>query len=130
MNIPTGVGIIGMLHAFSGIFLLIHVLISIPFIIAAFFEDAGLGALSTLGAIWDWIMVSIHFAIAGAVFSRKSFARSLIKVLAIIGLVFGIIDLLSGNMFSIFSIIINAVIISYMGKPHVIQWFNDSAITK
>ena len=128
MKMPLGVGVIGMLHAFSGLFLLIHVLISIPFIIAAFFEDAGLGALSTFAAIWDWIMVSIHFSIAGAVFSRKSFARSLIKILAIIGLVFGIIDLLSGNMFSIFSIIIYAVIISYMGKPHVVEWFNDHSI--
>jgi hypothetical protein len=74
--------------------------------------------------------VSIHFAIAGAVFSRKSFARSLIKILAIIGLVFGVIDLISGNMFSIFSIIINVAIIIYMGKPHVIEWFNDSSIGK
>jgi len=130
MKMPLGVGIIGMLHTFSGLFLLIHVLISIPFIIASFFEDAGLGFLGTFGAIWDWIIVSIHFAIAGAVFSRKSFARSLIKILAIIGLVFGVIDLISGNMFSIFSIIINAVIISYMGKPHVIEWFNDSSIGK
>ena len=128
MKMPLGVGIIGSLHAFSGIFLLIHVLVSIPFIIAAFFEDAGLGALSTLGAIWNWIFVSIHFAIAGAVFSRKSFARSLIKILAVIGLVFGVIDLVSGNMFAIFSIIISAVVISYMGKPHVIQWFNDHSI--
>ena len=130
MKMPLGVGIIGMLHAFSGLFLLIHVLISIPFILAAFFEDAGLGALSTFGAIWDWIIMSIHFAIAGAVFSRKSFARSFIKILAIIGLVFGVIDLISGNMFSIFSIIINAIIISHMGRPHVIQWFNDSSIGK
>ncbi len=130
MKMPLGVGIIGMLHTFSGLFLLIHVLISIPFIIAAFFEDAGLGALSTFGAIWDWIIMSIHFTIAGAVFSRKSLARSFIKILAIIGLVFGVIDLISGNMFSIFSIIINVVVIIYMGKPHVIQWFNDSSIGK
>lgn len=130
MKMPSGVGIIGMLHTFSGLFLLIHVLISIPFIIAAFFEDTGLGALSTFGAVWDWIIMSIHFTIAGAVFSRKSFARSLIKILAIIGLVFDVIDLISGNMFSIFSMIINVAIIIYMGKPHVILWFNDSSVGK
>ena len=128
MNIPAGVGIIASLHAFSGLFLLIHVLISIPFIIAAFFEDAGLGALGTLGAIWDWIIVGMHFSIAGAIMTRKSFARSIIKALAIIGLVFGIISVLSGNMFAIFSIIINVAVIAYMGKPHVIQWFNDKAV--
>ena len=128
VNIPAGVGIIASLHAFSGLFLLIHVLISIPFIIAAFFEDAGLGALGTLGAIWDWIVVGMHFSIAGAIMTRKSFARSIVKALAIIGLVFGIISVLSGNMFAVFSIIINGAVIAYMGKPHVIQWFNDKTI--
>ena len=128
MNIPAGVGIIASLHAFSGLFLLIHVIISIPFIIAAFFEDAGLGFLETFGAIWDWIIVGIHFSIAGAIVSRKSSARSLVKGLAIIGLIFGVINVLSGNMFAIFSIIINGAVIAYMGKPHVIQWFNDKTV--
>ena len=128
MNIPAGVGIIASLHAFSGLFLLIHVLISIPFIIAAFFEDAGLGAIGTLGAIWDWIVVGMHFSIAGAIMTRKSFARNIVKGLAIIGLIFGIISVLSGNMFAVFSIIINGAVIAYMGKPHVIQWFNDQTV--
>ena len=128
MNIPAGVGIIASLHAFSGLFLLIHVLISIPFIIAAFFEDTGLGALGTLGAIWDWIVVGMHFSIAGAIMTRKSFARNIVKGLAVIGLIFGIISVLSGNMFAIFSIIINGAVMAYMGKPHVIQWFNDKTV--
>ena len=128
MNIPAGVGIIASLHAFSGLFLLIHVLISIPFIIAAFFEDAGLGAIGTLGAIWDWIVVGMHFSIAGAIMTRKSFARNIVNGLAIIGLIFGIISVLSGNMFAVFSIIINGAVIAYMGKPHVIQWFNDQTV--
>jgi hypothetical protein len=48
--------------------------------------------------------------------------------LAIIGLIFGVINVLSGNMFAIFSIIINVAVIVYMGKPHVIQWFNDKTV--
>jgi len=126
MNIPAGVGIIASLHAFSGLFLLIHVIISIPFIIASFFEDAGLGFLGTFGAIWDWIIVGMHFSIAGAIMTRQSYARNLVKGLAIIGLIFAIISLISGNMFAIFSIIIHGAVIGYMGKPHVIQWFNNN----
>ncbi|NQV38966.1 MAG: hypothetical protein HQ505_00235 [Nitrosopumilus sp.] len=46
-QIPKGIGIIAGLHAFSSLFLLVHVLISIPFIIATSFSDAGLGFLAT-----------------------------------------------------------------------------------
>jgi hypothetical protein len=125
MNIPAGVGIIASLHAFSGLFLLIHLIISIPFIIASFFEDAGLGFLGTFGAIWDWIIVGMHFSIAGAIMTRQSYARNIVKGLAIIGLIFAVISLISGNMFAIFSIIIHGAVIGYMGKPHVIQWFSN-----
>ncbi len=70
-QIPAGVAVIGALHSFSALFLLIHVIISIPFVIAAFFDDAGLGFLATFDTIWDWIMISIHATIAAALISRK-----------------------------------------------------------
>ena len=128
MKIPAGVAIIGTLHGFASIFLIIHVIISIPFIIAAFFSDAGLGALATLETFWDWIMIGIHSLIAGAIFTRKSWSRNLIMIVSGIGLIFGVINFFSGNMFSIFSIIIYGVVIGYMRKPHVRQWFNDVTI--
>lgn len=124
-QIPIGVGIIAVLHAFSGLFLLVHVLISIPFIIVTFFDDAGLGAMSALETIWDWIMVGIHGAIAGALITRKSWSRHFVIVMSIIGLVFGIINVLSGNMFAIFSVIISGIVIGYMRKDHVKAWLNN-----
>ena len=126
-QIPKGIGIIAGLHAFSGLFLLIHVLISIPFIIVAFFDDAGLGALSALETIWDWIMVGIHGAIAGALITRKSWSRHFVIGMSIIGLAFGIINVLSGNMFAVFSVIISGIVIVYMRKDHVKAWLNDSS---
>ena len=122
-RVPTGIAIIGTLHVFSALFLLIHVLISIPFIIMMFFEDAGLGFLGTVDALWNWILLSIHATIAGALFTRKKWSRNLIIGFAIIGLSFGIINLLSGNMFSIFSIIIDAIVIGYMRKSSTKAWF-------
>ncbi len=124
-KIPTGVAIIGTLHSIGAIFLLIHVIISIPFIIVLFFEDSGLGFLATFDTIWNWILISIHATIAGALFSRKKWSRNLVMIISAIGLIFSVVDILSGNMFAIFSIIINGVVIGYMKKPHVKQWFND-----
>jgi len=124
-NIPKGVGIIASLHAFSSLFLLVHVLISIPFVIAAFFSDFGLGAIATLETVWDWIMVGIHAGIAGALFTRKSWSGSFVTILAGIGFIFAILNVLSGNMFAIFSIIMNGIVIGYMRKPHVKAWLND-----
>jgi hypothetical protein len=128
MNMPVGIGIIASFHGFASLFLLIHVIISIPFIIATFFDDAGLGFLATFGAIFDWFMIGIHVTIAGALFSRQKYGIHMVKVSAGIGLAFGIINLLSGNMFAIFSIIIYVAVLSYIKKPHVIQWLNNKTI--
>ena len=121
---PTGVGIIASLHSLSALFLLIHVIISIPFIIVLFFEDFGLGALAALETIWDWILIGIHAAIAVSLFSGQRWVGNAVTILAGIGLVFGIINLLSGNTFAIFSVIISAVVINYMRKPHVKAWLS------
>ena len=45
--------------------------------------------------------------------------------MSIIGLVFGIINVLSGNMFAIFSVIISGIVIGYMRKDHVKAWLNN-----
>ena len=128
MQMPVGVAILGSLHGFNAIFLMIHVLISIPFIIATFFSDAGLGALATLETFWDWIMIGVHSLIAGAIFTRKSWSRTIIMITAGIGILFGVINFFSGNMFSIFSIIIYVIVIGYMKKPHVREWFSDKTV--
>ena len=125
---PTGVTIIATLHSFTAMILLIHVIISIPFIIVTFFNDVGLGFLSTFETIWDWILVSIHVSIAAALFARLKTASRMATISAGFGLIFGIISLLSGNMFAIFSIIMDGVVISYIRKPHVKAWLNKENI--
>ncbi len=128
MNMPVGVRIIASFHGFASIILLIHVIISIPFIIVTFFEDAGLGFLATFGAIFDWFMVGIHATISAALFSRQRFAIRMVNITAGIGLALGIIHLVSGNMFAIFSIIIYAIVLSYIRKPHVKAWLSRETI--
>jgi len=128
MQMPKGIGIIASFHAFGAIFLLISILISIPIIIGAFFDDIGLGFLATLDTVWDLIMISIHAGIVAALFSRKKWSRNLLITLSGIELVFGTINLLSGNMFALYSIIVSCVIITYMRKQNVKKWLNDETI--
>ena len=127
-QIPRGVAIIASFHGFASLILLIHVIISIPFIIVTFFEDAGLGFLATFGAIFDWFMIGIHATIAAALFSRQRSGIRMVNISAGIGLAFGVINLLSGNTFAIFSIIINGVVLLYIRKPHVKVWLSRKTV--
>ncbi len=128
MNMPAGVRIIASFHGFASLILLVHVVVSIPFIIATFFDDAGLGFLATFGAVFDWFMIGIHATIAGSLLSRQKHGIHMVKISAVIGLAFGIINLLSGNMFAIFSIIIYGVVLSYIKKPHVKAWLSRETV--
>lgn len=125
---PAGVGIIASFHGFASLILLVHVIVSIPFIIATFFDDAGLGFLATFGAIFDWFMIGIHATIAVSLFSRQKYGIRMVKISAVIGLAFGTVNLLSGNMFAIFSIIIYAIVLSYIKKPHVKAWLSRETV--
>jgi len=125
---PAGVRIIALFHGFASIILLIHVIISIPFIIVTFFDDVGLGFLATFGAIFDWFMIGIHATISAALLSRQRFGIRMVNISSGFGIAFGIINLLSGNMFAIFSIIINAAVLSYIRKPHVKAWLSRETI--
>jgi len=125
---PLGVRVIASFHGFASLILLIQVFISIPFIIVTFFDDAGLGFLGTFRAIFDWFMIGIHGTIAAALFSRQRFGIHMVNMGAVIGIVFGIINLLSGNTFAIFSIIIYGIVLSYMRKPHVKAWLSREKV--
>ena len=125
-KIPTGLAIIGSLHAFSAMFTTISVILSIPFVIVAFTQDLGLGVLETLDTIWGWLVSGLHGATAIAIFSRKSKAIPIVTFFAGISILFAVLSLITGNMFAIFSIVINVIVIGYMRKSHVKAWLNDS----
>ncbi|WP_179360115.1 hypothetical protein [Nitrosopumilus cobalaminigenes] len=46
-------------------------------------------------------------------------------MLAVTGFIFVILNILSGNMFAIFSIFMNGIFIGCMRKLHVKAWLND-----
>ena len=109
-------------------FTVISLILSIPFIIVAFTQDLGLGAIASLDAIWGYIMAGFHAAIAAAIFSRKSWSIPAVQIISGIGFIFAILSILSGNMFAIFSLIINGIVIGYMRKESVHRWLNDDTL--
>ncbi|NQV38965.1 MAG: hypothetical protein HQ505_00230 [Nitrosopumilus sp.] len=73
-------------------------------------------------------MVCIHASIAASLIARKSGVRTFVIIMASVGLIFAIINILSGNMFAIFSLIMSAIVIGYMRKDHVKAWLNDTTL--
>jgi hypothetical protein len=122
-KVPTGIMVLVALHSIAVLIFIVHAIISIPFILVTLFDESGLGALALYDIFWTWILLSISGIIVAGLLNRKDWSRTLVMALAGIGVVFGIIDILSGNMFAVFSVIINGVIIYYMRKPHIVEWF-------
>lgn len=111
---PVGITILGILSAMVlGIGVWIWISLSsfaIPFI-------QGLGLAGDLLVVIFVIPLIIQAVICVSFFIGKSWARLLVLIFAIIGLV---VDLLSLNLIGF---IINAIIIWYLQKPNVKRYF-------
>ena len=123
MGRPTGVTILGILHAIGGAFAIVGVLMGITLMTAGAFEDAFMVGAGGVVIILAGVLAAINFGIAGALFSGKSWGRTIVIILAIISLIMGIVTIVSGEVGSIFSIILNAIILWYMRLPHVKAYF-------
>jgi len=123
-KVPAGIMVFVVLHSFAVLIFIIHAIISIPFILITLFDDFDLAGFAVLEIFLSWIMLSISGAIVYGLVNRKEWSRTFVMTLAGISLIVGFIDLVSGNIFAVFAIIIDGIIISYMRKPHIIEWFN------
>jgi len=124
LKIPTGIIVFVALHSIAVMIFIIHAIISIPFIIVSLLDGTPLAGLAVYDIFWTWILLSLSGTIVAGLLYRKKWSRTFVMALAGIALVFGIIDIISGNMFAIFSVIIDGVIINYMRKQHIKDWFS------
>lgn len=122
MSRPLGVTILGILHIIGGI----------GAAVAALMGAAMLGFVTTemhmvaVGGMFLGIfgaLAVIEFAIVGALFSGKSWARALVIIFAIVGLIMGFFSLATANPFAAFFIVIDGFLLWYMWRPHVIEYF-------
>jgi uncharacterized membrane protein (DUF2068 family) len=143
---PTGVTIIGILTIISGILMIgsgltlaavaavIPVISSmgdqtnafqsqIPSSIPAEFIGV---ALLAIGIIFTIIGI-ISLVVAYGLFKAKKWAWTISVGLSIISIAMGVISIATGNIGSIVSIAISGVILYYLYKPHVKEYFGKQA---
>ena len=114
----------GGLHVIGGIFSLFAMFMGITFLTVGAFQDATMAGIGALFFVWFGILTAINWGIAGALFSGKPWGRIIVRILAIIGLIFGGVSLAGGNMSAIFPMILNGIIIWYLGRENVIKYFH------
>ena len=123
---PTGVKILAVLQLISGIILVIA---AIAIEAIANMKGSSLFGqyIVVIGGVITVILVllaAFSFVIAGALFSGKRWARTLVIILSIIDFIFGAVSIAGGNVFGITEIILDIIILYYMWRPHVIAYFN------
>ncbi|MCH9658677.1 SHOCT domain-containing protein [archaeon] len=121
-NRPTGITILAILEIIGGIVVALLVTASGLFTSAMMSMGglyAGLGGAITgiLGTV-----AAIHFIIAFGLLSGKPWGRKIVIILSIISLIMGALS------FSILTIIIDAIVLYYMWRPHVMAYFQGRAV--
>lgn len=133
---PTGVTIIAILNIIGGILMLIGgiALVTIAAVLPEAFEqgmgsgmsDMSAGMYGALGVGMGGIILVlgiISFIVAYGLWKGKSWAWTLTVVLSIISIALNAISIASANFGGIINIIISAVILYYLYRPHVKAYF-------
>ena len=124
MSRPAGVTILGILHAIFGAFAIVSVLMGITMMTVGAFQDALMVGQGGFLFVLASVLAAVNFGIAGALFSGRAWGRTIVIILAIISLVIGIVSIVSGEAASIFSIILNGIILWYLRRPYVKEYFH------
>jgi len=122
---PTGITILGILHILGGI---VFAAAALVFGAASTMMGNSFmgGFMSVVGGALAAVFVIVailDFAIASALFSGKRWGRTVVIVLSIIDLIFEVVSIAGGNVFSIAGIILDLIVLYYMWRPHVIAYF-------
>ena len=129
---PTGITILGILEIISGVVLAIAAAVFGAFsgmignMMYNMMPEMGafMGMFGGILALVFGILAAISFLVAWALFSAKRWGRTIVIIFSIIDLVLEAVSLISGNFFGIASIVLDAIILYYMWRPHVIAYFN------
>ena len=124
MSRPAGVTILGILHAIGGAFAIVGVLTGITMLSVGAFQDALMVGQGGFLVVLASVLAAINFGIAGALFSGRAWGRMIVIILAIFSLVSGIVSIVSGEAAPIFLIILNGIILWYLRRPYVKEYFH------
>lgn len=128
---PTGITVLSILYILGGILLLIGGIASaaLPGLLSSSTALSGAGAatlknIASLLGITFIIVGIISFVIAYGLWKGAKWGWWLTVVLTGLGVIFAIVSLVSGAIFSIISLIIEGVILYYMFQKDTKAYFN------
>jgi len=129
---PTGVVVLGTLYIIVG---LVSLLFAIVFgvLLSGLLGETFTGGMEILRGLVSGIaamvagifaiVAAIEFIIAAALFSGKNWGRALVIVFVIIDLIVESASIAAGNFFAFVLIILDLVVLYYMWRPNVIEYY-------
>jgi hypothetical protein len=115
-KIPKGIVIIIILTIISGIILLTMSIFSFIVLISH-------GPLALMGPAFLLILGTTSILVSFGLYKRKSWSWTLLLILSAFGAAGYLLNMVNGNVFSIFGLVVNAVIIYYLYRPYVRKYF-------
>jgi len=83
------------------------------------------GLSAGIGAVFIALGIA-YFVMAYGLWKGKGWAWTITVILSFIGIALGIVSIVTGNIGAIFHLIINAVVVYYLYRPHVKAFFGKA----
>jgi lysylphosphatidylglycerol synthetase-like protein (DUF2156 family) len=131
---PLGVTIIAILTIIGGLAFLASGIAAVT--VAPFLSSNGINnnsmltpVISAVTGVGLLILGLAYFVMAYGLLKAKGWAWTITVCLSCIGIALGFISVVTGHIGSIFSIVINGIILYYIYRPNVKSFFGKTATT-
>jgi hypothetical protein len=113
---PFGIIIISILTVFSGLILFAMSFVSLMIL-------SSLGPLRLMGSMFLLILGTASIIVSFGLYKGKGWSWTLLLILSGFGAAGYLLNIVNGQFFSVIGLVINAIIIYYLYKPHIRKFF-------
>jgi hypothetical protein len=113
---PFGIIIISILTVISGLILFAMSFVSLMILSA-------LGPLRLMGSMFLLILGTASIIVSFGLYKGKGWSWTLLLILSGFGAAGYLLNIVNGQSFSVIGLVINAIIIYYLYKPHIRKFF-------
>jgi hypothetical protein len=113
---PFGIVIISILTVISGLILFAMSFVSLMIL-------SSLGPLRFMGSMFLLILGTASIIVSFGLYRGKGWSWTLLLILSGFGAAGYLLNIVNGQSFSVIGLVINAIIIYYLYKPHIRKFF-------
>ena len=113
---PFGIIIISILTVISGLILFAMSFVSLMIL-------SSLGPLRLMGSMFLLILGTASIIVSFGLYKGKGWSWTLLLILSGFGAAGYLLNIVNGQSFSVIGLVINAIIIYYLYKPHIRKFF-------